>query len=87
MCVYVCVQVEVAAAGVVEVARVHACFIHGEHAKPRGTHHTRHEHRPAVHEGPGQPYTRYTYTQIHTHTDAHTLKYFQKSFTKVHINQ
>lgn len=50
------------AAGAVEVACIHACVLHRKHAESRWPHYTRHEHSPALYEGPWQPHTRSVYT-------------------------
>ena len=47
-------QVEAAAAGADEAAVLHARVLLQQHAEPRGPDHPGHEHRPALHEGPGQ---------------------------------
>lgn len=56
--VYTCVQVEGAAAGVVEVTGVHACVLQRKHAESCWSHYSRHEHSTALYEGPWQPHPR-----------------------------
>lgn len=57
-------QVETAAAGVVEVACVHASGLERQHAESCWPHYTGHEHSPALYEGPWQPYTRSVYAHM-----------------------
>lgn len=52
-------QVEAPASGAAEAAGIYACSLQWKHAEPCGTHHPRHEHCPALHEGSREPNTRY----------------------------
>lgn len=59
-----CLQVEATAAGVVEVACLHASVLERQHAESRRPHYTGHEHSPALYESPWQPHTRSVYAHM-----------------------